>query len=69
MAFPCSSSHRPQISGMMTWISVAELLPEARRHDPEDRVTSAATGAGFGLMAATLVGLAYAGAPEGSERR
>jgi hypothetical protein len=32
-------------------------------------VTSAATGAGFGLMAATLVALAYVGTPAGGERR
>lgn len=39
--------------------AVAELLPNAREHDPTDKVTTRSLAAGFVLMAATLVLLAY----------
>jgi zinc transporter ZupT len=51
------------ISGMMTWISLGELLPSARAYDPEDAVVSKCLALGMLLMASTLVLLAYVGAP------
>ena len=51
------------VAGLMAWIALGELLPSAREHDPEDRVTSRWLAAGMALMAATLVLLAYTGAP------
>ena len=51
------------VAGLMTWIALGELLPSAREHDPEDRVTSRWLAAGMALMASTLVLLAYTGAP------
>ena len=51
------------ISGVMCWIALGELLPSAREHDPQDRVTSRGIATGMALMAATLVLLAYTGAP------
>ena len=50
------------VAGMMTYISLGELLPSARRYDPDDRVTTKALLAGFAFMSATLVLLAYVGA-------
>ena len=52
------------VAGMMTSISITELLPNARNYDPSDVVTTRFLVVGFVLMAATLVLLAYVGAPE-----
>lgn len=40
---------------MMVYISVKELLPTARRYDPEDGVTSYSVFAGMLVMAVSLV--------------
>lgn len=43
------------VAGMMIYICVKELLPTARRYDPEDTVTSASVFAGMIVMAISLV--------------
>jgi len=43
------------VAGMMVYISLKELLPTARRYDPDDAVTSASTFAGMAIMAISLV--------------
>lgn len=50
------------VAGMMTYIALGELLPAARRYDPDDRVATKALLAGLALMSATLVLLAFVGA-------
>eukprot|EP00955_Chlamydomonas_euryale_P077820 363037-Chlamydomonas_euryale.AAC.4 len=43
------------VAGIMTWISVRELLPTALRYDPHDRFTTIAVFAGFAIMATSLM--------------
>jgi ZIP family zinc transporter len=43
------------VAGMMIYISVKELLPTARRYDPEDKVTSTMVFLGMAVMALSLV--------------
>lgn len=43
------------VAGMMIYICVKELLPTARRYDPDDTVTSASVFAGMIVMAISLV--------------
>lgn len=43
------------VAGMMIYISVKELLPTARRYDPEDKVTSTTVFIGMAVMALSLV--------------
>lgn len=43
------------VAGMMVYISIKELLPTARRYDPEDVVTSYCVFAGCLVMALSLV--------------
>ena len=50
------------VAGMMTYIALGELLPAARRYDPDDRVATKALLVGLALMSATLVLLAFVGA-------
>ena len=47
----------------MTWISLGELLPQARELDPRDKVVSKWLAAGMLMMSGTLVLLAFTGAP------
>jgi ZIP family zinc transporter len=47
------------ISGMMSYISLCELLPSARQHDPRGRDTAVWLLAGFALMSAALVLMAF----------
>lgn len=43
------------VSGMMVYISLAELLPTAHRYDPEDKVTTLSVFVGMVVMALSLV--------------
>lgn len=43
------------VAGMMTYISIKELLPTAHRYDPEDKVTTYFFFAGMLIMALSLV--------------
>ena len=43
------------VGGMMVCVSVRELLPVARRYDPDDKVVSWALIGGMGIMAISLV--------------
>lgn len=47
------------VSGMMTAISVRELLPTARQYDPDDKYVTNSAFAGMAVMAASLVLFAY----------
>jgi len=47
------------VSGIMVLVSVKELLPLARRFDPEDAVCTVSTVCGMGVMAASLVAINY----------
>ncbi|GIL62799.1 hypothetical protein Vafri_16970 [Volvox africanus] len=47
------------VGGIMTYISLKELLPGARNFDPEDRVTTAFLAAGMIVMACSLVAIAF----------
>lgn len=43
------------VGGMMVCVSVRELLPVARRYDPEDRIVSWAVLCGMGIMGLSLI--------------
>ncbi|KAG1672530.1 hypothetical protein FOA52_002839 [Chlamydomonas sp. UWO 241] len=43
------------VAGMMTWISVRELIPTALRYDPQDRFATLGVFAGFVVMAISLI--------------
>jgi len=43
------------VGGMMTYISIKELIPTALKYDPNDRVTSTCVIAGMVVMAASLL--------------
>ena len=51
------------LAGIMTWIALGELLPQARELDPNDKITSKGLAAGMAVMSATLCLLAFTGAP------
>ena len=59
---PHASLRSALVSGMMTFVSLCELLPSARHSDPEDKVTSRCLVLGLVLMSATLILMAYVGA-------
>jgi zinc transporter, ZIP family len=43
------------VAGMMTFISFHELLPTARRYDPDDKYVTVALLTGMAVMAISLV--------------
>ncbi|EFJ51462.1 iron-nutrition responsive ZIP family transporter [Volvox carteri f. nagariensis] len=47
------------VGGIMTYISLKELLPGARSFDPEDRVTTGFLTAGMIIMACSLIAIAF----------
>lgn len=47
------------VGGIMTYISLKELLPAARNFDPEDRVCTIFLTSGMIIMACSLVAIAF----------
>ena len=43
------------VSGMMVIVSVKELLPTARRYDPNDEIVTSSFVVGMGIMALSLI--------------
>ncbi|GIL84337.1 hypothetical protein Vretimale_15946 [Volvox reticuliferus] len=52
------------VGGIMTYISLKELLPGARNFDPEDKVTTAFLSAGMIIMACSLIAIVFSSPPE-----
>ncbi|GLC46316.1 hypothetical protein PLESTB_000998300 [Pleodorina starrii] len=75
LAVVCGGSMTPTVfgilfglvAGIMTYISIKELLPGARNFDPEDKVTTAFLASGMIVMACSLVAIVYSSPPEAAE--
>ncbi|KAG2498813.1 hypothetical protein HYH03_003006 [Edaphochlamys debaryana] len=53
------------VGGIMVYVSIKELLPNAHRFDPQDKVTSLSVLCGALVMACSLIAIAYSAPEEG----